>query len=45
MHRRRISMSPVRKGRKVDLGMSFTTEGEMVRVQEHRNMRLRKMAV
>ena len=45
MQRRRISISPVRKGRKVDLGIRRTTDGEIVRVQEQRKMRLRKMAM
>jgi hypothetical protein len=39
MHLRKISMRPVRKGRKVDFGMSFTTEGEMVSVQEQRKIK------
>jgi hypothetical protein len=29
----------------VDFGISFTTEGDIVKVQEHLKIRLRKMAV
>jgi hypothetical protein len=35
-----ISMTPVIRGKMVDLGSIWSTEGEMVRVQEHRKIRL-----
>jgi len=44
MQRLNISINPVKNGRKVDLGIRRTTEGEMVRVQEHLKIRLRQIA-
>jgi hypothetical protein len=44
MHLLKISMSPVRKGRKVDFGINFTTEGEIVKVQEHLKIKFIKIA-
>ena len=39
MHLLSISSIPVTKGRTVDFGISWTTEGDIVRVQEHLSTR------
>lgn len=44
IHLLKISMRPVRKGRKVDFGINFTTEGDIVRVQEHLKIKFIKIA-
>ena len=45
MHLRKISISPVRKGKKVDFGINFTTKGEIVNVQEHLKIKFTNIAV
>jgi hypothetical protein len=44
MHLLKISINPVRKGRKVDFGIIFTTDGEILKVQEHLKIKLMQIA-
>lgn len=44
MHLLSIYINPVKKGRKVDLCKSVTTDGDIVSVQEHLNNKLMQMA-
>jgi hypothetical protein len=44
MQRLIISIKPVKNGKNVDLGISFTTAGDIVNVQLHLNVRLMKIA-
>lgn len=43
IHLLRISIKPVKKGRKVLFGIKITREGEIVRVQEHRKTKFTRI--
>jgi hypothetical protein len=45
MHLLKIYMRPVKNGKKVDFGIKIAIEGEIVKVQEHRKIRLIPIAI